>query len=117
MLEIWELSLVMMVAIIREGLLTPTTYMSFFHPSHGVEPEYITFYISFRFAELTAVAFINKGIRVYLFSQICPTPFVPFAVKLHKSCCGIMVTASHNPKDDNGYKVYWSNGAQVLIDS
>lgn len=65
------------------------------------------------FAELTAVAFYNQGFKVYLASQVCATPFVPFAVKYLKSSVGVMVTASHNPKDDNGYKVYWGNGAQV----
>ena len=48
-----------------------------------------------------------------LFSKICPTPFVPFAVSHFKCQAGIMITASHNPKEDNGYKVYWDNGAQV----
>ncbi|CAB4055802.1 PGM2 [Lepeophtheirus salmonis] len=43
-----------------------------------------------------------------------PTPWVPFAVKKHGHMCGIMVTASHNPKNDNGIKVYWSNGVQIL---
>lgn len=66
-----------------------------------------------RFAELTALAFINKGFKVFLSSTVCPTPYVPFAVKYLKSNVGVMVTASHNPKEDNGYKVYWGNGAQV----
>ncbi|XP_046388515.1 phosphoglucomutase-2 [Ischnura elegans] len=67
-----------------------------------------------RFAELTAGVFLNRGIPVYLFSQVCPTPFVPFAVLQFKCIAGVMVTASHNPKHDNGYKVYWSNGAQII---
>lgn len=67
-----------------------------------------------RFAELTAGVFLNRGIPVYLFSQVCPTPFVPFAVNQFKCVAGVMVTASHNPKEDNGYKVYWSNGAQII---
>jgi len=66
-----------------------------------------------RFAELTATIFLHQGVKVYLFSDLCPTPFVAFGVRLFKCAAGIMVTASHNPKDDNGYKVYWSNGAQV----
>lgn len=67
------------------------------------------------FAELCALAFYKKGFKVFLFSQVCPTPFVPFAVKYLSCSVGVMVTASHNPKDDNGYKVYWGNGAQVNI--
>ncbi|KAK7863518.1 hypothetical protein R5R35_004971 [Gryllus longicercus] len=66
-----------------------------------------------RFAELSAAIFLNRGISVYLFSKVCPTPFVPFAVDHFQCFCGVMVTASHNPKDDNGYKVYWDNGAQI----
>jgi len=66
-----------------------------------------------RFAELTANIFLRKGIPVYLFSKVCPTPFVAYAVCHYKCVTGIMVTASHNPKEDNGYKVYWDNGAQV----
>ncbi|ODN03111.1 Phosphoglucomutase-2 [Orchesella cincta] len=58
-----------------------------------------------RFAELTTVAFLNQGFKVYLSSQLCPTPFVPFAVKYLKCNVGVMVTASHNPKEDNGYKI------------
>lgn len=68
-----------------------------------------------RFAELTASIFIHDGVKVYLYSKLCPTPFVPFAVLHYKCAAGVMVTASHNPKDDNGYKVYWSNGAQVIM--
>jgi len=68
----------------------------------------------FRFAELTAAIFINNNIKVYLFSKICPTPFIPYAILKCKCAAGIMITASHNPKDDNGYKVYWQNGAQII---
>ncbi|XP_013403616.1 phosphoglucomutase-2-like [Lingula anatina] len=67
-----------------------------------------------RFAQLAAIAFLQKNIPVYLFSQICPTPFVPYATVKLGCVCGIMVTASHNPKEDNGYKVYWENGAQII---
>ncbi|XP_072748203.1 phosphopentomutase isoform X2 [Anoplolepis gracilipes] len=71
-------------------------------------------YNSKRFAELTAAIFIANGIKVYLFSKICPTPFIPYTISKSKCAAGIMVTASHNPKDDNGYKVYWENGAQII---
>jgi len=50
---------------------------------------------------------------VYLFSGITPTPFIPFSVQHKKASVGVVITASHNPKDDNGYKVFWSNGPQV----
>uniref|UniRef100_A0AAQ4R735 Phosphoglucomutase 2 n=1 Tax=Gasterosteus aculeatus aculeatus TaxID=481459 RepID=A0AAQ4R735_GASAC len=67
-----------------------------------------------RFASLAAAVFISRGVPVHLFSDITPTPFVPFTVLHLRLCAGIMVTASHNPKQDNGYKVYWRNGAQIV---
>ncbi|KAK1175606.1 hypothetical protein AOXY_G278 [Acipenser oxyrinchus oxyrinchus] len=69
---------------------------------------------SIRFAKLAAAVFISHGVPVYLFSDITPTPFVPYTVTHLSLCAGIMVTASHNPKQDNGYKVYWANGAQII---
>ncbi|KAK3928657.1 Phosphoglucomutase-2 [Frankliniella fusca] len=71
-------------------------------------------YNSKRYAELTATIFIHQGVKVYMFSDLCPTPFVAFGVRHFKCAAGVMVTASHNPKDDNGYKVYWDNGAQII---
>ncbi|KAJ1787781.1 hypothetical protein LPJ59_005668 [Coemansia sp. RSA 2399] len=65
------------------------------------------------FALLTARAFLDRGFKVHFYPAIGPTPMVPFAVKRLHAACGVMVTASHNPKDDNGYKVYWENGAQI----
>ncbi|KAJ1742174.1 AAA ATPase midasin [Coemansia sp. RSA 1086] len=65
------------------------------------------------FAQLTVRAFLDRGFRVYFYPQMGLTPQVPFAVKRLKAACGVMITASHNPKDDNGYKVYWENGAQI----
>ncbi|XP_076341482.1 phosphopentomutase-like [Tachypleus tridentatus] len=73
-----------------------------------------TFKCFFRFAELVATVFISQDIPAYLYSDITPTPFVPFGVLQLGCAAGVMVTASHNPKDDNGYKVYWSNGAQII---
>jgi len=69
---------------------------------------------SARFARLAARSFVSVGIPVKLFSNIVPTPFVPFTVCQYGLKLGIMVTASHNPKEDNGYKVFWDNGAQIL---
>ncbi|XP_067893079.1 phosphoglucomutase-2 [Heterodontus francisci] len=68
-----------------------------------------------RFAQFAATVLVSQGIPVYLFSRIVPTPLVPFTVSELKLCAGIMVTASHNPKQDNGYKVYWNNGAQIVL--
>ncbi|KAG5676830.1 hypothetical protein PVAND_006637 [Polypedilum vanderplanki] len=80
----------------------------------GVVISYDGRYNSRRFAELTATIFINENIPVYFYSKLTATPFVPFAVYHKKALCGIMVTASHNPKEDNGYKVYWENSAQII---
>ena len=65
-----------------------------------------------KFAKLAAAAFIAKGIRVLWYEDLVHTPMVPFAVKQSHAAAGIMITASHNPKDDNGYKVYGSNACQ-----
>ncbi|XP_067630795.1 phosphopentomutase isoform X2 [Eurosta solidaginis] len=67
-----------------------------------------------RFAELSANIFIGAGFKVYLYKRLVATPLVPFTIRHFNCLGGVMVTASHNPKDDNGYKVYWSNGAQII---
>ncbi|RXN14927.1 glucose 1,6-bisphosphate synthase [Labeo rohita] len=66
-----------------------------------------------RLARLTAAVMLCKDIPVYLFSTYVPTPFVPYAVMKYGAAAGVMITASHNRKEDNGYKVYWHNGAQI----
>lgn len=71
-------------------------------------------YNSKTFACLTAQVMKVGGVRTYCFHQVVPTPFVPFSVLHYRCVCGVMVTASHNPKMDNGYKVYWENGAQII---
>lgn len=67
-----------------------------------------------RFAEITAGIFSANGIRVYLFEDLRPTPEVSYAIRKLGCQSGIMITASHNPKEYNGYKAYWNDGAQVL---
>ncbi|XP_061644172.1 glucose 1,6-bisphosphate synthase [Phyllopteryx taeniolatus] len=66
-----------------------------------------------RLASLAAAVMLSRDVCVRLFSSYVPTPYVPFAVKELGAAAGVMITASHNPKEDNGYKVYWCNGAQV----
>lgn len=66
-----------------------------------------------KFARLAAGAFVAKGLQVLWYGQLVHTPLVPFAVSHLKAAAGVMVTASHNPKDYNGYKVYWANGCQI----
>ncbi len=71
------------------------------------------------FAEDSALVFAAAGIRALLFTHLQPTPVTSFAVKELGAAGGVMVTASHNPPEYNGYKVYWSNSAQIIepIDS
>ncbi|MBY0528884.1 MAG: phospho-sugar mutase [Rhabdochlamydiaceae bacterium] len=66
------------------------------------------------FALETARVLAGNGIRVYLLSELRPTPFISFACREKKCDAAVMITASHNPKEYNGYKVYWSDGAQVV---
>ncbi|XP_075871005.1 glucose 1,6-bisphosphate synthase isoform X1 [Nelusetta ayraudi] len=66
-----------------------------------------------RLANLTAAVLLSRGVPAHLFSAPVPTPYVPYAVRTLGAAAGVMITASHNPKEDNGYKVYWCNGAQI----
>ena len=65
-------------------------------------------------ARVVAEVFSSNGIKVFLFSELRPTPELSFAVR-HLDChCGIVLTASHNPPEYNGYKVYWTDGGQIV---
>ncbi len=67
-----------------------------------------------KFAEIVADIFSANGIKVYLFENFRPTPELSFAIR-HLGCqSGVNITASHNPKEYNGYKAYWSDGAQII---
>ncbi|MBQ6084130.1 MAG: phospho-sugar mutase [Bacteroidales bacterium] len=66
------------------------------------------------FAQITADVMTANGIKVFLFSALRPTPELSFAIRELKCQSGIVVTASHNPKEYNGYKVYWEDGGQVV---
>ncbi len=66
------------------------------------------------FAETTAAVFSANGIHVYLFEDLRPTPELSFAIRHLKCHSGVVLTASHNPKEYNGYKAYWSDGAQMV---
>lgn len=67
-----------------------------------------------KFAEISADIFSANGIKVYLFEALRPTPEISYAIRKLGCQSGIMITASHNPKEYNGYKAYWNDGAQVL---
>jgi phosphoglucomutase len=66
------------------------------------------------FANIASEILSKNGIHVYLFSELRPTPLLSFTVRELKCTAGIVITASHNPKEYNGYKVYWSDGGQIL---
>ena len=67
-----------------------------------------------KFAEISADIFSANGIKAYLFPDLCPTPEVSYAIRKLGCQSGIVLTASHNPKEYNGYKAYWDDGAQVV---
>ena len=66
------------------------------------------------FAEVTANVFSANGIKVFMFSELRPTPLLSFAIRYLKCQSGVVITASHNPKEYNGYKAYWVDGGQVV---
>lgn len=65
------------------------------------------------FAGIVADVLSANGIKVYLFTEMHPVPLMSFSVRYRKATAGVMITASHNPKEYNGYKVFWSDGAQI----
>jgi phosphoglucomutase len=66
------------------------------------------------FAETTANIFSANGFKVYLFDSLRPTPELSFAIRYFKCQSGVVITASHNPKEYNGYKAYWDDGGQII---
>ncbi len=75
------------------------------HDSRNMSPE---------FAQVTADVFSANGIKVFLFKELRPTPELSFTIRLLGCQSGVVITASHNPKEYNGYKAYWNDGAQVV---
>jgi len=66
------------------------------------------------FAQTTANIFSANGFKVYLFEDLRPTPELSFAIRYFKCQSGVVITASHNPKEYNGYKAYWDDGGQII---
>lgn len=79
----------------------------------GVVVSYDTRNFSYEFAKVTAEVLSYNGITAYLFNDVRPVPVCSFAVRYKNAVAGVMVTASHNPKEYNGYKVYGEDGAQM----
>ena len=79
----------------------------------GVVIAYDSRHMSEEFAREAAAVYAGNGIKVYLHREICPVPILSFSVRHLGTAAGVMVTASHNPKEYNGYKAYGSDGAQL----
>lgn len=80
----------------------------------GVVIGYDSRHNSPEFAQAASEVLAGHGIPVFLFESLAPTPLISFEVLQQKAVAGIMITASHNPSEYNGYKVYWKNGGQVI---
>ncbi|RDI90477.1 phosphoglucomutase/phosphomannomutase family protein [Thermosipho africanus Ob7] len=85
-------------------------------PKMGVVIAYDVRHFSKEFAKIASEVLAGNGINVYIFDDIRPTPMLSFAVRHLKATAGIVITASHNPPEYNGYKVYWKEGSQILDD-
>lgn len=88
--------------------------------AHGGKTAVICYdsrYNSKRFAEITATVCAHAGLKVMLMHELQPTPVLSFCVRHYRADIGVMITASHNSKEYNGYKVYGSNGVQIDVDT
>lgn len=84
------------------------------HKNPSIAVSYDSRNMSFEFAELVAKICAYNGIKVYLAQTMMPTPFLSYMVRFYRTDMGVMITASHNPKEYNGYKVYGNDGCQLL---
>lgn len=84
------------------------------NPTSGVFIGFDSRHHSQTFAQETARVFAGNGIKAFLIKELRPTPYVSFATRHLKAQAGVMITASHNPKEYNGYKVFWQDGGQVV---
>lgn len=82
----------------------------------GVAISYDVRHKSDEFAKITAEVLAANGIKVYTYDQITPTPVLSYTIRHLGTISGVMITASHNPREYNGYKAYWDEGAQILDD-
>ena len=84
------------------------------NPLKGVAIGFDSRHHSHEFAQETAKVLAGNGIKAFLMKELRPTPYVSFATRHFKAQAGVMITASHNPKEYNGYKVFWQDGGQVV---
>lgn len=104
------------VALTTQGLAQTIRNRGQKAMDRGVAIAYDVRKYSDQFSEIAARVLAANGVKTYLFDDIRTTPVLSFTVRKLKTISGIVVTASHNPRDYNGYKVYWEEGAQILDD-
>jgi len=104
------------VALATQGLADTILGKEGNAKDRGVAIAYDVRHFSREFADIAARVLAANGIKVYLFDDIRPTPLLSYTIRKLKTISGIVITASHNPKDYNGYKVYWEEGSQILDD-
>lgn len=102
---------------VRKASQGLATYLKSVSENPSIAVSYDSRIKSDYFARAAAEVFAGNGIKVYIYSELMPTPMLSYAVRAHKCDAGVMVTASHNPAKYNGYKVYGSDGCQVTIDA
>lgn len=100
--------------IIRKSTTGLAKYINKMVKNGSVAIAYDSRNFSSLFAEEAALTLCANGIKVYLFTSLRPTPVISYAVRKLGCTAGIVVTASHNPAEYNGYKVYWSDGGQIV---
>lgn len=103
-----------MVGRATQGIANYITLQGEEYKQKGVAVAFDGRHFSKEFAHLVAEIFAANGIKVYIFPSLRPTPELAYAIRQFKTASGINITASHNPKEYNGYKVYWDDGAQVM---
>ena len=104
------------VSLATQGLADTIVSRGQMAMDKGVAIAYDVRHFSKEFAEIAARVLAANGVKVYLFDDIRPTPLLSYTIRRLKTISGIVLTASHNPKDYNGYKVYWEEGSQILDD-
>ena len=104
------------VSLAAEGLAQVIVKRGQEAKDRGVAIAYDVRKYSDEFADITSRVLAAHGIKVYLFDGIRATPQLSYAIRKLNTISGVVVTASHNPKDYNGYKVYWEEGSQILDD-
>lgn len=102
------------IAKVTQGIANYIKKQGQEYMDRGVAIAYDVRHHSDDFAKTAALVFCANGIKAYIFEGMRPTPELSYAVRTLKTAAGIVVTASHNPREYNGYKVYWEDGAQIL---